>query len=331
MKHGGNIYKVSKTLTCKSGEIVDFSSNINLYHKKIKLKPNKTMIRNYADSSYKNLKKTICESYDIKTKEIALFNGATSAIYELFRHLKSLHVSLYAPLYSEYESAAKLTSKKIHKINRFKNIYKKPKKGSIVVFVNPSTPDGRFYNLNKLFKIWKREKCSVILDESFLEFEGLKSYKKYIKTYKKLYIIQSFSKFYSCAGVRIGAVFSHSKNIKKLPLIHWNLSSFDVKFLQKRLKDKSFISQSRSLHVKHKKALHKILKETKLFEKIYKSDTNFFLVKSKKAKKIYKKLLTQKILLRQCENFDFLDERYLRFAVKDKKAHKILKKSLSKL
>jgi threonine-phosphate decarboxylase len=331
MHHGGNIYKASKMLTCKSSEIIDFSSNINLYHPKSDIKTDNEMIVKYAESSYKNLKKTISEKYNLKSKEIALFNGATSAIYELFRYLKPLHVTLYSPLYSEYESAAKLSNKKIHKINRLKNIYKKPKKGSIVVFVNPSTPDAKFYKLKKLFKIWKEQNCTVILDESFLEFEDLESERWRIKSFKKLYIIQSFSKFYSCAGVRVGAIFSHKKNIKKLVGIHWNLSSFDVKFLEKRLKDREFAIRSRVLHVRRKKELYSILKSSKLFEKIYKSHTNFFLVKSKYAKQIYKESLKDKILLRQCGNFDYLDKEYLRFAIKDKKSHNSLKKVLHAL
>ncbi len=331
MKHGGDIYKVAKSLTCKSEDIIDFSSNINLYHPKIDIKIDKNMIAKYADSSYITLKKSIAKKYRINPKNIALYNGATSAIYALLSSLKSLHVSLYAPLYSEYEQAAKESLKTIFKIDRYKNIYKEPPKGSIVVFVNPATPDGRYYSLKKLFKIWKQRDCTVILDESFLEFEDLKSQRWRIKSFKKLYILQSFSKFHSSAGVRIGAVFSHSKNIKKLPNIHWSLSSFDVKFLQKRVADKVFETRSRALHVKHKKELYAILKKSKLFSKIYPSQTNFFMVKSDKAPDIYKQMLKRKILIRKCKNFDFLDKKHLRFAVKDKKSHKILKRYLNEL
>jgi threonine-phosphate decarboxylase len=331
MKHGGNIYKVAKSLTCKSSEIIDFSSNINLYHPKTKIKTDDKMIVSYGDSSYSKLKKIISKKYSIKPKQIALYNGATSAIYELFRHLKALHVTLYAPLYSEYESAAKASLKVISKINRLEDIYKKPKKGSIVVFVNPSTPDGRFYNLKRLFKIWKEQECSVILDESFLEFEDLSSQRWRISECKRVYIIQSFSIFYSSAGVRIGAVFSDKRNIEKLPDIHWNLSSFDVKFLSKRLKERDFEKDSRLLHVKQKRELYKILKESGLFDKIYKSRANFFLVKSKKAGYIYKKLLKNRLLIRRCENFDFLSSKHLRFAVKDTHSHKKLSDILESL
>lgn len=328
MKHGGNIYKVAKRLDCKPSEIIDFSSNINSYHPSFQVEQTDEMILKYSDNSYKKLKKEISKKYSINTKKMALFNGATTAIFELFRGLKSEDVTLYAPLYSEYERAATEASKKIRKINRFKNIYKKPKKRSIVVFVNPSTPDGKFYDLNALFDIWEEQKCTVILDESFLEFEDLPSQRTRLKKNKRLYIIQSFTKFHACAGVRIGAVFSNKKNIKKINTPRWNLSSFDVEFLTQRLGDEKFTLRAKEEHIKQKKKLFKILQKSGLFSKIYPSDSNFFLVRSEVAEKIYTRLLENKILTRQCDNFDFLDKEYLRFALKEDPSLEVLKKAL---
>ncbi|MBL4730154.1 MAG: aminotransferase class I/II-fold pyridoxal phosphate-dependent enzyme [Sulfurimonas sp.] len=328
MKHGADIYKYAKKLHCAPSEILDFSSNINSYHPSINIKVTQEMLVRYGDTSYKDLKKAIQDKYQIKKKQIALYNGATSAIDALFKTLKSKRVYLYAPLYGEYEKAVP-KNMKIIKINRFKEINKRPKKNSLVVFVNPSTPDGKFYNLKKLFKIWEEQNCTVVIDESFLEFESLHSIRKEIKKSQKLYVIQSFSKFYSCAGVRIGAIFSCEKNIKKLQTPLWNLSSFDTKFLTQRLLDSEFSKKSKKLHKKNKRELIEILEDTKLFDEIFTSDSNFILVKSTKASKIFTHLLKKKILVRSCESFDFLNKTYLRFGVKDTKMHKKLKKALA--
>jgi len=327
MKHGANIYKYAKKLGCNPKEIIDFSSNINLYNPKTNITITNDIIIKYPDSSYKNLKKSISKKYAIKASQISLFNGATSAIFELFKNLKQNQVYLYAPLYGEYEKASQ--GKKIIKIDRFKNLDAKIKKNSIVVFVNPSTPDGRYYNLEKLFDYWQKQNCTIILDESFLEFEELKSFRNKINSYKKLYILQSFSKFNSCAGIRIGAIFSHKENIQKLKTPLWNLSSFDAEFLTKRLQNKKFKKTTHKLHNQQKKELYNILKKSNLFDKIYKSDSNFFLTKSKDAKEIFNHLLKHKILTRTCDSFDFLDDNYLRFAVKNKKHQINLKKTLN--
>jgi len=285
------------------------------------------MLVKYLDSNYSSLKKSIAKKYEIKKSQIALYNGATSAIFELFKTFKKKKTYLYAPLYGEYEKAVQDKSK-IVKINRFKNLYTKPEKGSVVVFVNPSTPDASYYKLKKLFSIWKKQKCTVVLDESFLEFQKLQSLRNQIDSYKKLYIIQSFTKFYGCGGVRIGAIFSNKENVQMLKIPMWNLSAYDAEFLTKRLKDKDFDEQSKKLHKRHKKELLRILKESKLFSKIYKSDSNFVMVKSKKSKGIFEHLLSEKILVRTCESFDFLNNKHLRFAVKNSNAHNKLTEGL---
>jgi threonine-phosphate decarboxylase len=328
MEHGAGIYKMAQKLHCKSEEIIDFSSNINSYNKTSHITLTQSMLVKYADTNYTNLKKTIAKRYQIQRKQIALYNGATAAIYALIGALKEKNITLYAPLYGEYEKAAMQADKKITKINRFKNLYKKPKRNAIVVFVNPSTPDGKFYDLKALFTLWREQNCTIVLDESFLAFENLPSLRDAISSYKKLYIVQSFTKFYACAGVRIGAVFSHQNNIKALDIPLWNLSSFDVNYLSKRLEDVDFEKESQRHHKKMKRELEKVLKNSRLFTKIYKSNANFILTKSKTNKKLFKTLYKKKILVRKCGSFDFLDDTYLRFAVKDSAAHKRLKREL---
>jgi len=321
MKHGANIYKYAKELGIKPKKIIDFSSNINFIEHQYEIKAD---TKRYYDPNYTLLKKSIAKRYSVKKKNIALFNGASSAIVTLLQTLPQSDVFLYAPLYGEYQSALK--AKNITLINRFTNLYALPKKGSIVIFVNPATPDGKYYNLEKLFELWKKQECIVILDESFLEFEGLKSYRDRIKSYQELYIIQSFSKFYGCAGVRIGAIFAKKKHLAKLPQVMWNISSFDAEFLICRLNDKKFIKKTKKQHKKQKRSLLKILQQ---YFEVYESDTNFFLVKAQK--RLFQKLLKHHILTRPCGSFDFLDDGYIRFAVKDKKSHKKLKKALRKI
>lgn len=325
MTHGANIYKYAKILKCTPEEIIDFSSNINFLTPNTQSLITPELIAKYPDPNYKELKNNIAQNYTLDTKNIALYNGATSAVYALFSHLKQKSVYLYAPLYGEYEKAALKSKKDIYKINRIEDIHMEVEEKSIVVFVNPSTPEGSYYELEELLDEWIEKKCIIILDESFLEFENLKSYRTEIQNYKKLYIIQSFSKFYAAAGLRVGAIFSHKKNIKNLPQPLWNISGVDSFILQQRLKDEAFKVESRLKHAEQKEELQTILKECGLFEQMVESEANFILVKSHRANDIFNHLLEQKILVRTCWSFDYLDHSYLRFAVKDKAVHAALK------
>ena len=330
-KHGGNIYKVAKTLKCHPHEIIDFSANTNLVIPKIDLTLTQKQISLYGDPDYKSLYKSIAKRYKVTTTQIALFNGASSAILELFKVLKPKRSYLYTPIYSEYTRAAEHYSQKSTFIDRFQDLYHVPKKNALVVFVNPATPDGKYYDLEKLFKIWMHQKCTIVIDESFLEFTDKPSVRKLISHYKRLYIVHSFTKFYACAGLRVGAIFSHKQNIKTFTLPAWNLSTYDSVYLEHllKLKQHHILSQSQN-HLLYQE-LRQILKASNLFDKVYKSDANFILTRSDNARKIAKVLLKEKILVRDCHSFDGLDKRYLRFSVKEHPSLHLLKKALHAL
>jgi threonine-phosphate decarboxylase len=328
MQHGGNIYKYAKELACLPEEILDFSSNINLYQPEFTLELDPQKLARYPQTTYPQLTQTIADTYTLQPQNITLYNGATSAIYALMDTLKEKKVFLYAPLYGEYEKAALKAKKDIYKINRIEDIDAKVDKKSIVVFVNPATPEGSYYDIKELFLEWKKRKCSIIIDESFIEFENHTSLRQEIYAYKKLYIVHSFSKFYSCAGVRIGALFSHKKNKQKLQPHLWNLSYLDTLFLTQRLQDTQFINHSHTLHQEQKQQLKEILTNTQLFTQIVESDANFILVQSPQAEELFEHLLAHKILVRVCGSFDFLDNSWLRFGVKNKQMHATLQHAL---
>ena len=83
MKHGVNIYKYAKQLGCMSDEIINFSSNINLYQPQTTLHVKSATLTKYAESSYSQLKNIIADKYSLQKSQIALYNGATAAIYAL--------------------------------------------------------------------------------------------------------------------------------------------------------------------------------------------------------------------------------------------------------
>ncbi len=329
--HGGNVEAAAKVCGCDPKEIIDFSSNINICRPRVELKLTKKTVVPYADTDYKELKQTIGSVYGLFTNQIALCNGASSAIMTLFEHLKPQTCLLYAPIYGEYKKAARRYAQSVVLVNRFEAFADVPSK-STVVFVNPSTPDGQLYDMKPLLKTWMDKSCTIIIDESFLAFSDGKSVKKMLKSYKKLYIIQSLTKYYACAGVRVGAIFAHPESIARIELPAWNISSLDSTYMMQALFDSTHDDKSREKNAKSYEKLRKMLKKSPFFTKIYKSSANFILVRTKgKAAYLQEKLLEHKILVRECSNFDFLGDDHLRFAVKGKKALKKLKKALDAL
>lgn len=328
--HGGDVESFAQQLACDVNEVIDLSSNINFIKPQINVDFNELDISAYP--SYKKLYETIASNYKVEVNEFELFNGGSSAIFSLFRHLNLKHCTLYSPAYLEYKKAATLFSYRMSHINRLNILEQIVEENSFVIFVNPSTPDGQLYDINILMQYWMSQNCTILVDESFLDFTNGESMIKYIKEYDKLYILKSMTKFYSSAGIRIGALLSSEKNISELkknePM--WKLSHFDSIYLQEALNDKSFRSISKSINAKNSIFLDRILRESSLFLKVFDSNANFILaqLKNMTASQFQEKLLPYKILIRDCSNFDFLDSSYVRIAVKSEKNLKQLQLAL---
>lgn len=315
-EHGGDINAFALHCQCSTQEVVDLSSNINFITPSIDF----STVSLNAYPNYEKLTQTLAEYYDVNINEIELFNGGSSAIFSLMRFFDHPSCTIYSPAYLEYKKAALLSGKKVNLINRFNDRVQEVEANSLVIFVNPSTPDGKYYDLDALMKEWIAKKCTILIDESFLEFCGGKSVSQTIQTYDKLYVLKSQTKFYGCAGVRVGIVLSSSTNITALrakePL--WKISELDSHFLMQALHNEPFWILSHERNREAKSYLSSILENSPLFEKIFPSNANFFLVTlaTMKASEFQKNLIPYKIMVRDCSNFDFLDESYVRIAVK---------------
>lgn len=321
-EHGGDIVSFAKSINCKEKEIIDLSSNINFIKPKCTIDFNSLDIAPYPN--YNKLYSSIAKHYRVLASQIELFNGGSSAIFTLFRHLDLNKCAIYSPAYLEYKKASLIHNYELQIINRLENIYEKPKKNSLVIFVNPSTPDGMTYDFKRLFKIWEKQNCTVLIDESFLEFTNKTSTINYLKSNDKLYILKSMTKFYSSAGIRLGTIISKRKNIKKLqqnePM--WKLSSFDMHYIMEVLRDKPFVNKSKQKTCQNREYLVKKLKTLPIISKIYKSHANYVLIKLKEtqAQALQKHLMQYKIMIRSCQNFDCLNESYIRIAIKEKES-----------
>lgn len=329
--HGGDVNNFAVLCGCVPEEVIDLSSNINFITPTVDF----SGVSLNAYPSYERLTEMLASHYGVTSEQLELFNGGSSAIFALLRFFDNATCTIYSPAYLEYKKASHLHGKKVSLINRFESMDAEVEENSLVIFVNPSTPDGCYYEIDKLMKIWKDKNCTILIDESFLEFCGGESATRHLQTYDKLYILKSQTKFYGCAGVRVGIVLSSRENIaalkEKEPL--WKISALDSHFLIMALHDKAFHTRSHKLNDEAKMYLKTIIDHSPLFEEVFESDTNFFLVRlaSMSAKEFQEKLLSHKIMVRDCSNFDFLDDRTIRMAVKSISALKQFKIVVSSL
>ncbi len=320
--HGGDIAAFADRCGCRVDEVVDLSSNINFVTPHIEIDPNTLPLAPYPryDSLYAN----VAEHYGVQTGEMELFNGGSSALFAFFRWQKrsgsNTRCTIYSPAYLEYKRAAEAYGYDLYIVDRMVDMDVDIPRGSLVVFVNPSTPDGTWYDIRSLLSFWHDKKCTVLIDESFGEFTDRPSAVRYIPDYPDLYVLRSMTKFWGAAGIRIGTLISRTENLRSLkaqePL--WKLSAFDSAYIEAALQDATFKERSDKANAASKEYLLELLRRSPLIATIYPSEANYLLVRLNgiTADELQNKLLPYRILIRSCENFDGLDAYHVRFAVK---------------
>lgn len=329
-EHGGDVINFADEVGCRVSDVIDLSSNINFVKPVININFNLIDIGSYP--SYIQLNNALADLYKIDLAEFEIFNGASSAIFSLFKYLKPQHCTIYSPAYLEYKKAVEVFNVDYDLIDTFSDLKKIVKKGSLVIFVNPSTPNGQCYNLGELLNHWMQQECTVLIDESFIEFNKSDSIVEQIQNYDKLYILKSMTKFYGSAGIRIGLLISNKNNILQISQQEpaWKLSEFDSQYIQAAVADQNFVKRSRVLNKESKVFLIEILNQSKFVKQVYSSNANFVLVELQNltAVEFQALLKTHKIMVRDCSNFDYLSNRHVRIAVKSIANLQVLKEAL---
>ncbi len=335
-KHGGNVYEFAERNGIKVNEVIDFSSNVNFVKPSSVKSFDESLLYSYPDIRYTDLTNVIRNKLNLKANtDFELFNGSSSGIFSLFRYIQPTKCILYAPIYLEYKRITTLYASNTFLINRFTDIEAEVEADSFVIFVNPSTPDGTLYKLDKYIEHWSSKNCTILIDESFMDFTEQESLIPLVEKYKNLYILKSFTKTYGSAGIRIGAVIGNQNNISGLRQFEppWKISTFDSYYLIEAMKDPLFYEEFKKQHNDNKTLLGNFLKHSRLVEKLYNSSVNFFLVKLRHhtAEEMQKLLTPYNILIRNCYNFDYLDNSHIRLSVKDKQSINKLISSLEEI
>ena len=343
--HGGK-----NTIQSTDSRVIDFSSNISpigtpALVKKI-LTKNIDNIKNYPDNSTSSVILSLKKYTHLEKSNLLVGNGAIEIIYNFcFAFLsKKTKILIPIPTFQEYETAAKLNNCQItyyKTMNLSENldqfISKIPKNGCIFI-CNPNNPTGKLLEKNQLLEIIKKAKklsTIVFVDECFIEMvpESNESIISYVKKYDNLFVLRSLTKSFALPGIRIGYAASSKHMIAILQKIKipWSVNSLAQDAANIALKNKSHLIKSNLIIKKELNYLTNKIGKLDGFD-CNKSFTNFILIKTKKnSTNLQKKLLGQKILVRDCKNFRGLNNHHIRIAVKSHKDNLKLVKALEKI
>lgn len=185
----------------------------------------------------------------------------------------------------------------------------------LAVFSNPCNPTGQLENkkdIQKFIELAQETGTVVILDEVYMSFcNGRESFIHDFLNYPNLIIIKSLSKSIGLASLRVGFALSNETFINAVKTLKspFNVNAVSQKIAEIILNYPEYLGQNLQLLKKNKKDLQeniiRIFKKKQDY-KVYKTETNFILIETKKSGEIFDFLLENKILVR---NFH---DKYLR-------------------
>ncbi len=338
--HGGNIKALAKRLCCPAEEIVDMSSNLNPLGPpegfEAYIQESIKDIRTLPEVDAMGMVQAFSKAKNIDFERVAAGNGTTWFIYTLIQALTPQKVLICGPAYSDYKDACIMYNVQYTFLNSDENslfthnlseVSEMAEKFDVIFICNPNNPTGALIAKENLIKLIKKHpRTYFVIDESYLPFVPGAEDLSLINSAEPVNLIALFSmsKIFTIPGLRTGFLVANPEVINKVMKYYqpWSINALAQKgviyLLEKEDQNKEFLEKTR-LFIKGERERFindlKIIKGIKFFD----STTSFVLAKltdSLKSEDFCNYIGDQKILIRDCSNFDGLSDKFVRFSLK---------------
>ncbi|MGH2665592.1 histidinol-phosphate transaminase [Flavobacterium sp.] len=268
-------------------------------------------VNRYPDTEQRQLKEALSVIKKVPVSQILLGNGSDEVLDLLFRAFcepNKDNIITLPPTYGMYDVLANLNAienKEILLTKEFdpnipeiiENIDTNTK---IIFLCSPNNPTGNSFSNETIIALLESFKGLVVLDEAYIDFSDSESWLRKLDKYANLVIIQTLSKAYGMAGIRLGILYASTSIISVLTKIKppYNLNILTQSKALERLSQKKSFSTEVSTIKRSKDKLSKQLLEVNFVLKIYPSDANFLLIKVDNADFRYRQLTEKGIVIR---------------------------------
>ena len=271
----------------------------------------------YPDPLQTEIKRKIGERNGLKTSEIFVGNGSDEAIDLLFRIFcrpQIDNVLICPPTYGMYEVSANINDVEVRRANLtedfeldFAAIEKAIDPNTKLVFIcSPNNPTGNCFEREAIINLAKNFGGIVVADEAYIHFSNEKSFVDEIKNLPNLVVLQTFSKAWGLAGLRVGLAFANEAIIKLFNRVKppYNVSQIAQTAILQAFENEREVERTIAAIVAEREKLIENLAAVSFVTKIYPTEANFVLVKTTDAERIYKSLIAEKIVVRNRNNVE---------------------------
>lgn len=347
--HGGDILAIAGQLDCHPSELLDLSSNLSPFG----LIPDltKELAQHLDDIAFlpeidnRSLLDTFERKYNLKQGQVLAGNGTTEFIFSLPETTMCKQALIVTPTYSDYQRAcdkAGIATRQF-KLDLQHGFCLNPEAlqnnlngGELVFICNPNNPTGHLIKTAVLYElIMNNPDSTFLVDESYLPFVQEKSLIT-MPIPDNLYVLSSASKIYGMPGLRLGYLVSTKKNLTAIAaqIYSWSVNRLAQvagkyllehgdQYIDNTLR---YMKKERPLFVASLNRLPQI--------SVIPGEANFVLCRlngTLKAAWLRQKLLSHKIIIRDCSNFDNLDDQYFRVSLKDEATNRFFLNTLQEV
>jgi histidinol-phosphate aminotransferase len=300
-------------------------------------------LNRYPDPYQREIKDKLAVLKGCFPEQIFLGNGSDEAIDLIIKAVcepKLDNMVILPPTYGMYQVCADIQQIEIRKSNLTSNfqldltdIGTKVDANTKAIWVcSPNNPSGNLIQVNSILALLNAyPNTLIIVDEAYIDFATQPSFVEQLTKFENMVVLQTFSKAWGMAGLRVGMAFADAELIKILNKIKYpyNLNLESQRLVLKALdnveKKNGFVEKILVERFK----LFKKLMELDNVRHIYPSDSNQLLVKFKDAKAVFHYLIERKVIVRDRTNVTLCDD-CLRISIGTGKENNILMSELKR-
>lgn len=274
----------------------------------------------YPDPHQLKLKKAISAVKSVERGKIFLGNGSDECIdllYRCFCNPGRDNVIICPPTYGMYEVSANINDIELRKapllddfqldLVHLENLVDENTK--LIWICSPNNPTANSMNREDMETILNNFNGLVVVDEAYINFSRQKSFIQELNDYPNLVVLQTFSKAWGLAGLRLGIAFASEEIIEILNRVKppYNINQVTQELALKALEEVGQVNDMIKELVQMRVALKAVFEKIPFVKKVYPSDANFLLVKVEDAKNVYNYLLSRGIVVRDRSNVKLCD------------------------
>jgi histidinol-phosphate aminotransferase len=274
----------------------------------------------YPDPLQIKIKQQIARLNGVETGEIFIGNGSDEAIDLLFRIFcepRTDNVVICPPTYGMYEVSASINDVSVKRANLTADFAidrraietARDEKTKLLFICSPNNPTGNALEPREIISLAREFPGVIVVDEAYAHFSRRASLVAEIKHLPNLVVLQTFSKAWGLAGLRVGTAFANQEIIALFNKVKppYNVSQIAQEAISQALENRERVEKMIAAIIDERERMIADLRALSFVRKIYPSEANFVLVKTTDADRIYKFLLEEKIVVRNRNNVELCE------------------------